>query len=112
MEENNIEDVEFTIGFENKYVWIGENVTILPGVKIGDGVIIGKCSVVTKDIPPYCIVGGNPAKIIRKRFDNEMIGLLLELKWWDKPIKEINELIPLLTNSNIDYVKEKIKERI
>lgn len=93
-------------------VWIGENVTIMPGAKIGDGVIIGKCSVVTKDIPPYSIVGGNPAKIIRKRFDDEMIDLLLELKWWDKPVKEINELIPLLTNNNIDYVKEKIKERI
>ena len=90
-------------------VWIGENVTIMPGVKIGDGVIIGKCSVVTNDITPYSIVGGNPAKIIRKRFDDEMIDLLLELKWWDKPVKEINELIPLLTNSNIDCVKEKIK---
>ena len=93
-------------------VWIGENVTIMPGVKIGDGVIIGKCSLVTKDIPPYCIVGGNPAKIIKKRFDDEMINLLLELKWWDKSIKEINELIPILANSNIAYVKEKIKEMI
>jgi len=93
-------------------VWIGENVTIMPGVKIGDGVIIGKCSLVTKDIPPYSIVGGNPAKIIKKRFDDEMINLLLELKWWDKSIKEINELIPLLANSNIAYVKEKIKEMI
>lgn len=93
-------------------VWIGEGVTILPGVKIGDGVIIGKCSLVTKDIPPYSIVGGNPAKIIKKRFDDEMINLLLELKWWDKSIKEINELIPLLANSNIVYVKEKIKEMI
>ena len=93
-------------------VWIGEGVTILPGVKIGDGVIIGKCSLVTKDIPPYSIVGGNPAKIIKKRFDDEMINLLLELKWWDKSIKEINELIPLLANSNIAYAKEKIKEMI
>ena len=93
-------------------VWIGEDVTILPGVKIGDGVIIGKHSVVTKDIPPYCVIGGNPAKIIKKRFDDEMINLLLELKWWDMPIKEINNFIPLLTNSNIAYVKEKIRERI
>lgn len=93
-------------------VWIGENVTILPGIKIGDGVIIGKCSVVTKDVPPYSIVGGNPAKIIKKRFDDEMIELLLKLKWWDKSIKEINELIPLLTNSNIDCVKATIKGMI
>lgn len=91
-------------------VWIGEDVTIMPGIRIGDGVIIAKHSVITKDIPPYCVVGGNPAKIIRKRFDDEMIDLLLKLKWWDKPIKEINELIPLLSNSNINYVKEKIKE--
>ena len=91
-------------------VWIGEDVTILPGIKIGDGAIIGKCSVVTKDIPPYSIVGGNPAKIIKKRFDDEMINLLLELKWWDKSIKEINDLIPLLSNSDINYVKETLKE--
>ena len=93
-------------------VWIGEDVTILPGVKIGDGVIIGKHSVVTKDIPPYCVIGGNPAKIIKKKFDDEMINLLLELKWWDMPIKEINNFLPLLTNSNIAYVKEKIRERL
>ena len=84
----------------------------MPGIKIGDGVIIGKCSVVTKDVPPYSIVGGNPAKIIKKRFDDEMIELLLKLKWWDKSIKEINELIPLLTNSNIDCVKATIKGMI
>ena len=93
-------------------VWIGEDVTIMPGVKIGDGVIIGKHSVVTKDIPPYCIVGGNPAKIIKKRFDDEIINLLLELKWWDRPIKEINDFIPLLTNSDINYVKVTIKGMI
>lgn len=93
-------------------VWIGENVTILPGVNIGDGVIIGKHSVVTKDIPPYCIVGGNPAKFIKKRFDDEMIDLLLKLKWWDKPIKEINELIPLLNNKDFNYIKEKIIEML
>ena len=93
-------------------VWIGEDVTILPGIRIGDGVIIGKCSVVTKDVPPYSIVGGNPAKIIKKRFDDEMINLLLELKWWDRSIKEINDFISLLTNSDINYVKVTIKGMI
>lgn len=91
-------------------VWIGENVIVMPGVKIGDGVIIGKSSVVTKDIPPYSIVGGNPARIIKKRFNDEMIELLLKVKWWDKQEKEINDLIPILTNNDINYVKEKLKE--
>jgi len=76
-------------------VWIGQNSTILPGVHIGDGVIIGLNSVVGKDVAPYTIVAGNPAKPIRKRFDNQLIKLLLKLKWWDKSIKEINELIPI-----------------
>jgi virginiamycin A acetyltransferase len=91
-------------------VWIGENATILPGIKIGDGAIIGMNSVVTKDVEPYTIVGGNPARVIRKRFDNELIDLLLRLKWWDKEIEEINNLIPILTNSNLDFVKEEIKK--
>ena len=91
-------------------VWIGENSTILPGVKIGDGAIIGMNSVVTKDVEPYTIVGGNPARVIRKRFDNELIALLLQLKWWDKSIEEINDLIPILTNSNLDFVKQEIKK--
>ena len=91
-------------------VWIGENVTVLPGVKIGDGAIIGMNSVVTADVEPYTIVGGNPARVIRKRFDNELIDLLLRLKWWDKEIEEINNLIPILTNSDLSFVKEEIKK--
>ena len=91
-------------------VWIGEKVTILPGVHIGDGAIIGACSVVTKDVEPYTIVGGNPARVIRKRFDDELIDLLLKFKWWDKSIDEIHDLVPLLTNSNLDEVKKQIKK--
>ena len=90
--------------------WIGQNSTILPGVKIGDGVIIGTESVVGSNIEPYSIVVGNPAKIIRKRFDDELIELMLKFKWWDLPISEIKELIPLLHNNDLDYVKAKIKE--
>ena len=78
-------------------VWIGQNVTILPGVCIGDGVIIGANSVVGSNIEPYTIVAGNPAKQIRKRFDNELIEIMEKLKWWNKSIEEINNLIPLLT---------------
>ena len=93
-------------------VWIGENATILPGVNIGDGAIIGMNSVVTKDVEPYTIVGGNPARVIRKRFDNELIALLLQLKWWDKSIEEINDLIPILTNGDLNFVKEEIKKML
>ena len=93
-------------------VWIGQNATILPGVHVGDGAIIGANSVVGSDIEPYTIVAGNPAKPIRKRFDDELIALMLEWKWWDKPIEEINKLIPILTNSRIDDVKKVIKKMV
>ncbi len=91
-------------------VWIGQNATILPGVHIGDGAIIGLSSIVGHDVDPYTIVAGNPAKPIKKRFDNEMIELLLRLQWWNKDINEIQQLIPLLTNSNIEYVKTTLKK--
>ena len=93
-------------------VWIGQNVTILPGVHIGDGAIIGLNSVVGSDVAPYTIVAGNPAKVIRKRFDNQLIKLLLKLKWWDKSIKEINDLIPILTDNNLTEVKKKLKKLV
>lgn len=64
-------------------VWIGQNVTVLPGVHIGDGAIIAANSVVTKDIPPYAVAAGNPCRVKRMRFDDETIAFLLELKWWD-----------------------------
>ena len=93
-------------------VWIGQNAVILPGVHIGDGAIIGANSVVGSDVDPYTIVVGNPAKPLRKRFDTELIELLLRFKWWDKSIDEINKLIPFLTYSELDKVKDEIKKRI
>lgn len=90
-------------------VWIGQNATILPGVHIGDGAIIGANSVVGSDVESYTIVVGNPAEVIRYRFDEELTELLLEFKWWDKPIEEINELIPILTSSDLDKVKAEIR---
>ena len=89
-------------------VWIGQNATILPGVHIGDGAIIGANSVVGSNVEPYTIVVGNPAKTLRYRFDEELTSLLLKFKWWDKPIEEINELIPILTSSDLDKVKAEI----
>lgn len=93
-------------------VWIGQNVTILPGVHIGDGAIIGASSVVGSNVEPYTIVAGNPAQFIRKRFDEELTNLMLEWRWWDKPIEEINSLIPVLTSSDLTEVKKKVKEML
>lgn len=93
-------------------VWIGQNVTILPGVLIGDGAIIGANSVVASDVAPYTIVAGNPAKLIRKRFDDELTALLLKFKWWDKPIDEINSLISILTSGDLKKVKAELKARL
>lgn len=93
-------------------VWIGQNAVILPGVHIGNGAIIGANSIVGSDVPPYTIVVGNPARTIRKRFDDELIEMMLQWKWWDKSIKEINSLIPILTNSNLEKVKSEIRNSL
>ena len=91
-------------------VWIGQNAVILPGVHIGDGAIIGANSVVGSDVAPYTIVVGNPAAELRKRFDDELISIMLEFKWWDKTIDEIDKLIPILTYSDLEKVKAEIKK--
>jgi virginiamycin A acetyltransferase len=81
-------------------VWIGYDSLIMPGVKIGNGAIIGARSVVVKDVEPYTIVGGNPAKPIRKRFSDELITLLQKIKWWDWPIEKITQNLEILTTNN------------
>lgn len=92
-------------------VWFGQNVTVLPGVHIADGAIIGANSVVTKDVEPYSIVGGNPAKFIKYRFTAEEILLLEKLAWWDKGTDWISKHIKQLTTENIDVeiLKQLIK---
>ncbi|MDR0744492.1 MAG: hypothetical protein LBE97_00865 [Holosporales bacterium] len=87
-------------------VWIGQNATILPGVHIGDVAIIDLHSLVGSDVEPYTLVAGNPAKPIRKRFDDELIELLLKLKWWEKSIEEIQLLILILHENNLQNVKQ------
>ena len=72
-------------------VWIGENVTVMAGVTIGDGAVIATGAIVTKDVPPYTVVGGVPAKEIRKRFTDDQIQKLLVFRWWDKPLAWIVE---------------------
>ena len=91
-------------------VWIGQNAVILPGVHIGDGAIIGANSVVGCHVNPYTVMIGNPAKELRKRFDDELIQMLLAWKWWDKSIEEIDALIPILTNSDLKMVKARIQQ--
>ena len=91
-------------------VWIGQNAVILPGVHIGDGAIIGANSVVGCHVNPYTVMIGNPAKELRKRFDDELIQMLLAWKWWDKSIEEIDALIPILTNSDLKMVKATIQQ--
>lgn len=88
-------------------VWIGSDAKILSGVTIGDGSIIGANSIVTKDVPPYSIVAGNPAKLIKYRFDEITIKKLLKIKWWNFNEKEIIKIIPLLQSNNIEKIIEK-----
>ncbi len=83
-------------------VWIGYKATIMAGVTIGDGAIIAAQAVVTKDVPPYTIVGGNPAQIIKKRFSDEQIALLLRLQWWHWDIEKITDNLQLLTSADWD----------
>ena len=89
-------------------VWIGQNVTVMPGVHIGDGAIIAANSVVAKDVPAYCIAGGNPCKIIKKRFDDELITYLLDLKWWDwdaeKIFKNMSERARQMLVDDMEYL--------
>lgn len=89
-------------------VWIGRESVILPGVKIGDGAIIAAYSVVTKDVPAYNVVGGNPAKFIKKRFGDELIELLLKFRWWDLPPNELVKILPLLCDSDLEKVRREI----
>lgn len=88
-------------------VWIGRDTMILSGVKIGDGAVIGAKSLVTKDIEPYTIVGGNPAKFIKKRFSDDKIKALLKIRWWDWPDEKIINNILLLSSNKIDeFIKK------
>lgn len=87
-------------------VWIGNSATIMQGVKIGDGAIIGTNALVTKDVEPYTIVGGNPAQPLRKRFDPHTIDVLLNLAWWDWPMEKIAKHIDAITGGDLEVLKK------
>ena len=86
-------------------VWIGQNVTILPAVHIGDGAIIGANSVVAKNIPPYSVAVGNPCKVKRKRFDEDLIEYLLKIKWWDWDAEKIFKNMEALCSGDLSKIK-------
>ena len=90
-------------------VWIGMRAMIMPGIHIGEGAVIGVNSVVTKDVPPYTIVGGNPAKIIKKRFNEKTISELLSLKIYNRREEEIDQLIPYLCTNDLAALKQRLE---
>lgn len=111
-EEWGLEKKNVTQAWDNKGdivigndVWLGYEAVILAGVKIGDGAIIGTRAVVTKDVPPYTISGGVPARPIRKRFADETIAKLLMMKWWDWPEEAIAHNIQAIQSGRIDQLK-------
>ncbi|OAV42741.1 CatB-related O-acetyltransferase [Lewinella sp. 4G2] len=83
-------------------VWLGHGATIMPGVTIGDGAIIATNAMVVKDVPPYTIVGGNPARVIQKRFSDTIIEKLLAARWWDLPVEEISARVSELTTPPVE----------
>ena len=89
-------------------VWIGYNATIMAGVKIGDGAIIATNSTVVSDVEPYSIVGGNPAKEIKKRFSPDVISRLLKLQWWNWDIEKITENVQNLTDLDLEKLERNV----
>jgi acetyltransferase-like isoleucine patch superfamily enzyme len=90
-------------------VWIGMFTTIMSGVTIGDGAVIAANSHVVKDVEPYTLVGGNPARKIRYRFEPDVIDILLKLKWWNWPEAKINKYSPILCSSNVEKLRELVE---
>jgi len=118
-EEWKLEKSNITTAWDNKGdivigndVWIGYEAVIMAGVYIGDGAIIAARAVVTKDVPSYTIVGGTPAKEIRKRFDAEVIEQLLILKWWDWSTDKIHQCLPYIAEGKLDELLARNKERL
>lgn len=93
-------------------VWLGRECVVMPGVKIGDGAIVAAYSVVTRDVAPYTVASGNPARFIKNRFDEELTGLLLRLKWWDLPPEELVAWLPILCDENLENLRSALKSRL
>lgn len=86
-------------------VWIGYDCLIMPGITIGNGAIISSRSVATADVPPYTVVGGNPARLIKKRFPQDAISALEDMAWWDWPIKKISKHLAVIVSADVEALK-------
>ena len=93
-------------------VWLGRECVVMPGVKIGDGAVVAAYSVVTRDVAPYTVAGGNPARFIKNRFDDELAGLLMRLKWWDLPPEELVAWLPVLCDENLEHLRSALKKAL
>lgn len=91
-------------------IWIGQHVTLMPGVKIGNGAIIAANSTVVKDVPAYTVVGGNPATIIKQRFSDELIERIERVAWWELPIEAISANLPAITSYNIEALERIVEQ--
>jgi virginiamycin A acetyltransferase len=92
-------------------VWIGFEAIIMPGIHVGDGSVIAARSLVTKDVPPYTVVGGQPARVIKKRFSDDVVQLLQALKWWDWEPAKVKKYIPALMNGDVETLKKLLPPR-
>lgn len=90
-------------------VWLGRGCVVMPGVKIGDGAVVAAYSVVTRGVAPYTVVGGNPARFIKNRFDAELTELLLRFRWWDLPGEELVRWLPVLCDENLENLRTALK---
>lgn len=87
-------------------VWLGYGVTIMPGVKIGDGAVVAAESVVTKDVLPYSVVGGNPARVLKHRHSSEDVKSLMHIRWWDWDDRTLNDRLPLMMTDMAGFIKK------
>jgi virginiamycin A acetyltransferase len=86
-------------------VWLGYQTVVMPGVRIGDGAIVGATSVVTSDVAPYAVVGGNPARPIRSRFDADDVERLLRIAWWDWPVELVTRHVRTIMSEDVDELE-------
>ena len=106
--ENRVGNGDVIIGHD---VWLGSGATIMSGVTIGHGAVVGARAVVTKDVPPYAVVAGNPARVASSRFEPAMVAALLEVAWWDLPVADVAQVIPLLQGSDPDALLTAVRAR-